>query len=431
MIKIEKSNQIISPFGGMNYIVSYIKKSGILELIDNQLGKRVKQAEYSYSDLILNLWSVFFTGGDCAEDINEHLHDYLSTIPDTKVANADTILGVFKKLKTENELVTSSNGKIYETNRHDNLNQLNISILKQLNLLNSDNYYDFDYDNEILPTNKRDTKKTYKKVNGYFPGMATVNSHPVYFENRDGNMNVKIDQAAVLQRCYKMLKDNGIKINRSRMDAGSYSFDIVQTALEYSRLIYIRANRSDNLFDLLLEEREWEKVIINGKAYEVCSLEYHPFKHKKTLAKITYRLVVSREQTGNLDQNVFTKDNMKYRSILTNDRASTEKEVIEYYNQRGKEEKEIDILNNDFGWSKMPFSNMNENTVFLTIMMIAKNVYTWLISTFSKAFKCLKKHYRIKKFIFRFVIVPAKWIKRSRYNVLKIFSQKPYELLKL
>ncbi len=431
MTKIEKSKQIITPFGGINYIISYIKEAGVLELIDNQLGKRVKQAEYSYSDLILNLWSVFFTGGDCAEDINEHLHDCLSTVPNTKVANADTILGVLKKLKTRNESVTSSSGKIYETNRHDKLNQLNISILKQLNLLKSGNYYDFDYDNEILPTEKQDTKKTYKKVKGYFPGMATVNGNPVYFENRDGNMNVKTDQAAVLQRCYKMLKDNGIKINRSRMDAGSYSFDIVKTALEYSNLIYIRANRSDNLSDLLLENREWKKAIINGKGYEVCSVEYQPFKHKKNLAKITFRLVVSREKTGDPQQDMFTKDNMKYRSILTNDRASTEEEIIEYYNQRGKEEKEIDILNNDFGWSKMPFSNMNENTVFLTIMMIAKNIYTWLISIFSKTFKCLEKHFRIKKFIFRFVIVPAKWIKRSRYNVLKVFSKKPYELLKL
>ncbi len=431
MTKIEKSNQIINPFGGINYINSYIKDAEILELIDNQLGSRAKQAKYSYSDLILNLWNVFFTGGDCAEDINEHLHDFLSTVPDTKVANADTILGVFKTLKTENELVTSSNGKTYETNRHDKLNQLNISILKQINILKAGNYYDFDYDNEVLPTEKKDAKKTYKKTVGYFPGMATINGNPVYFENRDGNMHVKTDQSKVLERAYKILNDNGIKINRSRMDAGSYSFDIVKTALEYSRLIYIRANRSDNLSDLLLVERNWEKVSINDKEYEVCSIEYQPFKHIKTLAKITFRLVVSREKTGDSQQDIFTKDNMKYRSILTNDRESTEKEVIEYYNQRGTEEKEIDILNNDFGWSKMPFSNMNENTVFLIVMMIAKNIYTWLISIFSKKFKCLKKHFRIKKFIFRFVIVPVKWIKRGGYNVLKVFSQKPYELLKL
>ena len=73
MVKVEKSNQKINPFGGINFAINAIKQIGIPELIDNQLGKRAPQAKYSYSDLILNLWGVFFCGGDCAEDINAHL----------------------------------------------------------------------------------------------------------------------------------------------------------------------------------------------------------------------------------------------------------------------------------------------------------------------------------------------------------------------
>jgi uncharacterized protein with von Willebrand factor type A (vWA) domain len=120
---------------------------------------------------------------------------------------------------------------------------------------------------------------------------------------------------------------------------------------------------------------------------------------------------------------------MKYRSILTNDQETSGKEVIEYYNKRGTEEKTIDILNNDFGWGKMPFSFMEENTVFLMVMMICKNIYTWLIRKFATVFSALKENFRIKKFIFRFVTVPVKWIKRGRQTILKIYSDKPYELL--
>ncbi|MCK5539131.1 MAG: IS1380 family transposase [Bacteroidales bacterium] len=431
MTKIEKSNEIINPFGGINFVINEIKQSGIQELINNQLGSRSQQANYSYSDLILNLWSVFFCGGDCAEDINEHLKRFLESVPDNKVANADTILGVLKSLKTENEQVTSSTGNNYEINRHDNLNQLNISILKLLQLLQEDNLYDFDYDNEVLKTEKYDTKNTYKKCKGYFPGMATISGMPVYFENRDGNMNVKTGQAEVLEHAYKLLNDNGIKIGRSRMDAGSYSKEIVEIASKYSENIYIRANRCESLTKQLLEHKQWEKVIINYIEYEVCSIEYQPFTYKKGEEKKTYRLVVSREKTKNSQQDLFTGDNMKYRSILSDDWDSNEKEVIEYYNERGTEEKSIDILNNDFGWSNMPFSFMNENTVFLMIMMICKNIYTWLIAKFAQVFSSLKKNFRIKKFIFRFITVPVKWIKRSRYNVIKIFSPKPYEVLKI
>jgi len=428
-MKIRKNNQIINPFGGINFVVDEIRKSGVLQLIDNQLGKRPNQAEYSHSDLILNLWSVFFCGGDCAEDLNEHLKDYLESVPGMKVADADTVLRVLKSLKTENQKIVNHKGNEYEINKHDQLNELNISILKTLNLLNESTLYDLDYDNEVLKTEKYDTKKTYKMVNGYFPGMATIAGMPVYFENRDGNMNVKTNQEEVLERCYIMLKDNGIRINRSRMDAGSYKKVVVKIVEKYCNLFYIRANRCENLTAMLLKNKIWEKVEINNIIYEVCSIEYQPFTYEKGEEKTTYRLVVMRRKTSNSQLDLFTEDNMEYRSILTNDWKSTEKEIIEYYNKRGTEETTIDIMNNDFGWKQMPFSFMQENTVFLMVMMICKNIYTWLIGKFSEKFSGLKRNFRLKKFIFRFITVPVKWIKQGRQMVLKIFSDKPYELL--
>jgi len=429
-MKVEKINEIINPFGGINFVIDKIKEKGLHNIIDNQLGKRAKQAKYSYSDLILNIWSIFFCGGNCAEDLNEHLKIYLQSIPNHKVADADTVLKVLKSIKTEKEEIKTNKGTTYEINKHDNLNILNIRILKELNLLEENKYYDFDYDNEILPTEKYDTKSTYKKVNGYFPGMATIKNMPVYFENRDGNMHVKTKQDEVLRRGFKMLNTNNIKINRGRFDAGSYSKDVVDVVEEYCKLFYIRANHCESLTASLLENTTWQKVEINYINYEVCSIEYQPFKNIKDKELKTYRLVTMRRKSDNSQLNLFTADNMEYRSILTNDRLSSEKEIIEYYNARGSEEKVIDILNNDFGWKNMPFSFMEENTVFLMIMMICKNVYTWLINEFSKTLPFLKNTFRLKKFIFRFITVPVKWIKRGRQLILKVYSNKSYELLR-
>jgi len=428
-MKVEKNIQTINPFGGINFIVEAIKRSGALDIIDNQLGKRPAQAKYSYSDLMLNLWSVFFCGGDCAEDNNEHLKNYLKDVPGLKVADADTILKVLKGLKTGNEQVKGPTGAVYRTNRNDTLNQVNIDMLKHLGLLKAGERYNFDYDNEVLKTEKYDTKKTYKMVNGYFPGMATIQGMPVYFENRDGNMNVKTDQGQLLERCFAMLLASNILIGKARMDAGSYTKGIVKVVERSCEKFYIRANRCEHLTNELLQNRNWEKVEINNIVYEVCSMEYQPFGHDKGEERTTYRLVVSREKTGEKQIDLLTGDTMKYRSILTNDRESTDKDVIEYYNKRGTEEKTIDILNNDFGWGKMPFSFMEENTVFLMVMMMCKNIYTWLIGKFAKVFGALKENFRIKKFIFRFVTVPVKWIKHGGQMILKIFSDKPYELL--
>ena len=428
-MKIEKNNQEINPFGGINFVVESIKSSGLLDLIDSQLGSRPNQAKYSYSDLILGLWSVFFCGGDCAEDINEHLKTYLQKVPGMKIANADTILGVLKSLKTEKQEIIGPTGLVYQTNRHDKLNILNISILKSLGLLKEGGCYNFDYDNEVLKTEKYDSQKSYKMVNGYFPGMATIQGMPVYFENRDGNMNVKTGQPELLEQCFIMLQNQGINIDKGRMDAGSYTKKIVNVVEKYCKTFYIRANRCESLTKQLMQNQDWETVEINNIVYEVCSIEHQPFSSNNEEQGLTYRLVVSREKTNEQQLGLLTGDTMKYRSILTNDKESTEKEIIEYYNQRGTEEKVIDVLNNDFGWSKMPFSFMEENTVFLMVMMICKNIYTWLISQYAKVFIGLKENFRIKKFIFRFITVPVKWIKHAGEMVLKIYSDKPYELL--
>lgn len=424
-MKIEKSDQTINPFGGINFISEEIKQSKITNLIDKHLGFRSPQAIYSYSDIITALWSVFYCGGDCAEDINEHLKEHLQQKPGSKIADADTILRVLKSLKTDNEQVIGKKGSVYKTNQNDNLNNLNINILKHTGLIKEGCYYDFDYDNEVLQNGKTDAKKTYKMTQGYFPGMATIKGMPVYFENRDGNMNVKYKQEELLERAYKMLSDNGIKINRSRMDCGSYTKPVVDVVEKYSRNFYIRAMKCKKLEEEIRKITDWEQTEINFIKYEVSSIDYQPFNQNKK----TYRLVIMRRDKGDSQLDLFTGDKMEYRTILTDDWESTDKEIIEYYNKRGTEEKAIDIMNNDFGWKNMPFSFMEENTVFLIIMMICKNIYTYLIGKLSLIFNNLRPHYRLKKFIFRFITVPAKWIKRGGQMKLKIFSNRPYELL--
>ena len=36
---------------------------------------------------------------------------------------------------------------------------------------------------------------------------------------------------------------------------------------------------------------------------------------------------------------------------------------------------------------------------------------------------------RVKRFVFRFVTVPAKWVRIARQNVLNIYSERPYDIL--
>ena len=59
--------------------------------------------------------------------------------------------------------------------------------------------------------------------------MAVINNMIVGIENRDGNANVRFHQQDTLERIYTRLEGKGITINRSRMDCGSCSEEIVKT----------------------------------------------------------------------------------------------------------------------------------------------------------------------------------------------------------
>lgn len=424
-MKIKIVKPTINPFGGLNFVIDEIKKKGINALIDNELGTRPTQSKYKYSDVFMALWLIFFSGGDRAEDIEDHLEDCFKRLPGIAVPSADTILRVQKELATEKGIYISKQGVENEFNINLAMNKLNIKMLIQLGLLKTGKEYDFDYDNQLIPTEKYDSKLSYKMKKGYFPGIASIEDMPVYVENRNGNSNVKYLQEETLERAYSLLKEAGIKINRSRMDCGSYSKEIVSVVEKYSRCFYIRAQKCASLEETVREIENWEKVVINHKKYEVASIEYFPFGSKDK----SYRLVIMREPNKTGQTNIFTGDAMKYRSILTNDMQTTEKDVIEYYNQRGRSEKVFDVMNNDFGWNKMPFSFMQENTVFLIVMGMCKNLYKYLIEKFSKTFKGLKKNFRLKKFIFRFIDVAARWIKSGRQNTLKLYTDKSYDLI--
>jgi len=367
-IKVQKLSDSVSPFAGISFVNALFNQCGLSNLIDTELGTRVQTTGYQYSEIIRNLSNVFISGGDCIEDISTHLKDHLVSIPTNQVPSPDTILRGIKELSTDNTPLISTSGNLYDFNINTKLNSLNIKSLILTNELESGKSYDFDYDNQVLPNKKYDAKKTYKKNKGYVPGVATIDDKIVYLENRDGNANVKFEQASTLRRAYELLLTEQIKVNRSRMDAGSYSKEIIDVVDKYSKLFYIRANKSANMFDQIRKINDWQTVEINYKNYEVASISFIQFYQERK-----YRLVIMREKQGNNQVDAFTQDTFKYRSILTNDWESTEKEVIEYYNQRGTSEKIFDVMNNDFGWKHLPFSFLNQNGAFMIIMAMIKN----------------------------------------------------------
>ena len=73
-----------------------------------------------------------------------------------------------------------------------------------------------------------------------------------------------------------------------------------------------------------------------------------------------------------------------------------------------------------------------ENTEFMTLTALIRNFYVWLVGKIAAniAFG-LEATSRVKKFVFRFVQVPFRWVFRSRQWHLQLFTSRPYDRLRL
>ena len=78
----------------------------------------------------------------------------------------------------------------------------------------------------------------------------------------------------------------------------------------------------------------------------------------------------------------------------------------------------------------MPHSFLEENTVYLIIMAIAHIKYKWLLSIFADVVDGLTKTSRLKKFIFRFVIIVAKFTKSGRRKIIHLATNN-YKLIQM
>jgi hypothetical protein len=426
-MKITTSQEKISPFGGFNFCYKLLNDTGIPRLIDGYLGRRVKYVGFSYSDILMNHLAIFLNGGDCTEDISEHLGGSLREVRGLSVCSPDTILRGIKELVTPSQEVVSESGVCHQFNINKKLNNLLIKALIKTRQLDNQQGYTLDYDNQVIATEKYDATKTYKKCEGYQPSVASIGKHIVYIEGRNGNSQAKYQQAETLGRAFSVLKQGDIHIKRFRADSASYQQKVIELVSEESSHFYIRAMRSANMETQVCQIplESWKKVRLGVQEMEVAQVEeYRPFD-----GQTAYRLVVSRIKRRDGQTGLFTGDAYTYRAILTNDYQWNPEQIVSFYNQRGSAERTFDAMNNDFGWAKLPCSFLKENTSFMILTALYANLYHFILTNFSEKLSWVQESFRLKKFIFRFITVAAKWIKTGRQYVLKLYTQKDYSPL--
>lgn len=418
----------VSSFGGLNFVIEEIIKLNINKILEEDMPTLPKQSTYSWFDIIMSYWSVFFCGGDCAEDLAINLKDGLKNNPFVKIPSPDRVLSRLKSLSVPAQYFSTARGdKEHHFSVAEQLNCLNLKILSLLPGFEKDNVV-LDYDNTIIFTEKEDSERTYKKENGYNPGVGLIGPHIVYVENRNGKSNAHILQHETIDRMAAQLDEAKITIDAIRADSASYTYDIIKSMEKASKRFFVRARMTTAIEKAISQIDNWEEVVIGDSIVLRGSTTFIPFERKargnkrKEASLKEYRIVVTKEPRRDGQLNLFTGEAYNYSIIMTNDFDLTNDDVVFFYNARGASEREFDILKNDFGWNKMPFSKLEENTVFLIIMAMCRNIYVHMIEKFSRITCVLSPNFRIKKFIFRFICIPAKWVRSGRTRKLRLYG---------
>lgn len=117
---------------------------------------------------------------------------------------------------------------------------------------------------------------------------------------------------------------------------------------------------------------------------------------------------------------------------MTSNTVFTNKEVIEFYNDRGDSENSNRYLLNDFNVHHLPFMDMDTNTVFMYFMAMSSILFEWLktILVKNKTPK-IKLNMRAKAVFFHCVSVSTQFINHAIEKILQVFSAQKYVVLQI
>jgi hypothetical protein len=427
MDKVTTSSKNITPFGGLNLIYNAISKAEIPKFLDNLIGFRHIRAEYSYSDIALSLLGNSLCQGDYLSDLKS-LKEKFSNQCFSNIPSADTVEYACQELKLPNAIEISDSGVEHQINYNDKLNKTLVGLCVKTNQLSkTDHNLVLDFDNVVIENDKQDAKNSYKGSKAYHPSFAFIGRLPVHIENHNGNTPAKYRQDHTLESCFNNLDAHQIKITHFRADSASYQQKVLELVAQRATYFYIRNSNSARFFAHCGKIENWETVEVNYEKKQVATTIYKPFDGNKQ-----YRIVVTRTLKKNGQIDVFSGKSYNYYGIITNNETFTNKEVIEFYNNRGDAENSNRYLLNDFNASHLPFPDMDMNTVYLYFMAMSSILFEWIkIILVKNKTQGIKLNMRVKAVCFNYLAIASTFISHSRQKILQVFSNYDYKILQI
>ena len=144
--------------------------------------------------------------------------------------------------------------------------------MEQTGLLKQGEKHTMDYDGHIIENTKLDNAFTYKKSEGYYPVLCSINKLPIYLQNRKGNTPESYNQKNIIAAALEQCIAQKLTVNKFRADACCYEKNTIEYLEKNNITYYIRAEQNENLRIALEDETGWQPVLLNHCKVEVCIL---------------------------------------------------------------------------------------------------------------------------------------------------------------
>lgn len=457
-LNIKNSGEKLTPFGGIIPIMKKMKECGLPQVIHSCLGKRVKQAKYSYEEAIIAWVLTALCGGTRLDHITK-IKGKLEILPKLKLPSNDTLGRVMKMLATDmaTQVVAThkKNKSLVYTYYNNNLkmNRMLIRATKQLGGLKEGCLYTLHVDATFIETNSVGAVMSYdKSKNGYNPMVCLINDMPVFISMRSGNSGASFQITECVQQCIDILAENKIRVGKVISDGAGYNKNLIEMLDARGIKFNIHAPNNANFKGMLRKIddcNDWKTIEVEtGHGFRRCQVSDIPYAMHGSEKE--HRLIVARvpnNKSKNFYKNFEEKENReliekkmkllgdkkllklenktyklgkwkKYKDyrlklIYTNDRTKSPRDLILEYNQRGLAERQFDSMKNNFSWRLPPFSSMTANTVFMIVAALANNVFRSMLMTFKHKIPQLKRTFRFPEFKKVFIDVVCMYLRRK------------------
>jgi hypothetical protein len=444
--------------GGIGAIHLLARQTGLIEAIDARLHLLKAHKPYHESDHVLNIAYNLLAGGDCLEDLELHRTNevYLDALGAQRIPDPTTAGDFCRRFEVYDvELLMRA------------INAVRVKVWQQ----QPKEFFEqaiIDADGTLVATLgecKQGMDISYKSEWGYQVLTVTLaNTGEVLFVmNRSGSRPSHEGAAGYYDQSIGLCRRGGFKRvvlrgdtdfsqtgHLDRWDADGVEFifgiDAMPNLVELAENLPKTAwkpldrpakyavkteprQRPEKVKEQIVRQREFENIRLRSE--QVAEFDYRP-----TVCAKSYRIVVVRKNLSVEKGERVLFDDVRYFFYITNDRASSAKEIVFLANDRCNQEKLIEQLKNGVKALEAPVDNLVSNWAYMVMASLAWTLKAWFAMSLPEAGRWAEQRRSekqavlkmgFKRFLNAFLLVPCQIVRQGRQVVYRLLSWNPWQ----